>query len=177
MIMLNKRPYGFCGRYWSRPCLLTLIVFAFVKNGSDVSISPVTWDCVQGGRHLELTHGVSAFRSFEPELPVTGRTSLSWQERNVSYGTLHWFRSNVGIATHLTDHHGWNRDAFWCPVMRQFVTFAGFNWAVAGPTSLTDPTEFAGSFIFDFEISFRQICTSVLPKQQRKMQSLGAFWL
>ena len=66
--------------------------------------------------NIALSHRVSAFRTFQPELPVPARPSLSRPERNVSLGKLHRFISNVGIAP-LTAHFGCNRDAFPCHVM------------------------------------------------------------
>ena len=48
--------------------------------------------------------------------PVTARPSRSRQKQNVDPRKLHWFTSNVRIA-HLTDHHGWNGEAFPCPVV------------------------------------------------------------
>ena len=61
-------------------------------------------------------HRVSAFRSFQPELPVTARPSRSRQKQNIDLGKLHRLTSNVGIVP-LTDHHGWNREVFPCPVV------------------------------------------------------------
>ena len=61
-------------------------------------------------------HHVSAFRSFQPELPVTARPSRSRQKQNIDLRKLHRFTSNVGVAP-VTDHHGWNGEAFPCPVV------------------------------------------------------------
>ena len=63
-----------------------------------------------------VANRVSAFRSFQPELPVTARPSRSRQKQNVEPGKLHWFTSNVHTAP-LTDHDGWNGEAFPCPVV------------------------------------------------------------
>ena len=65
---------------------------------------------------IRESHCDSAFRSFQPELPVTARPSPSWQKRNVGLDKLHRFKSNIGI-THLTDHCGWYVDAFPCFVV------------------------------------------------------------
>jgi len=61
-------------------------------------------------------HRVSAFRSFQPELPVTPGPSRSRPKQNAEPGKLHRFTSNVRTAP-LTDHHGWNGEAFPCPVV------------------------------------------------------------
>ena len=61
--------------------------------------------------HWAITTLCTAFRSFQPELPVTARPSRSRQKQNVDPGKLHRFTSNVGIAP-LTDHHGWNGEVF-----------------------------------------------------------------
>ena len=52
--------------------------------------------------------------------PVTARPSRSRQKQN-DPRKLHWFTSNVGTA-HLTDHHGWNREAIPCPVVYKLVS-------------------------------------------------------
>ena len=54
-------------------------------------------------------HRVSAFRSFQPEFPVTARPSRSRQKQTIDPGTRHRFTPNIG-----TDHHGWNGEAFPC---------------------------------------------------------------
>ena len=65
---------------------------------------------------IGLFHRVSAFRNFQPELPVTERPRWSRQKQNVDPDKQHRITSYIGI-TPLTDHHGWNVDAFsvlWC---------------------------------------------------------------
>ena len=63
-----------------------------------------------------VAHRVSTFQSFQPELPVIARPSRSRPKQNFEPGKLHRFRSNVRTAP-LTDHHGWNGEAFPCPVV------------------------------------------------------------
>ena len=53
---------------------------------------------------------------FSAGAPVTARPSRSRQTQNIDPGKLHQFTSNIGIAP-LTDHHGWNGEAFPCPVV------------------------------------------------------------
>ena len=85
------------------------------RGGSLVRVSPLADWYVCGCRSTAASaHRVSAFRSSQPELPVTARHSRSRQKQNVEPGKLHRFTSNVGIAP-LTGHHGWNEEAFLCP--------------------------------------------------------------
>ena len=169
---------GFCGRYWSRPCLFTLMVFALVKNGSDVGVSPVTWDRVQGGRRLELTHRVSAVLSLSFLLQVLqgGPAWAGRSETSVMVHYTYWFRSNVGIAAHLTDHRGWNRDAFRCPVMRQFLHLPVLTKRLPGPPCLTNwsDTDLCRKFHFWFRSQFagKFALGSTSKTGDRKMQSL-----
>ena len=51
---------------------------------------------------------VSAFRTFQPELPVPAMSSRNRLERDVSPRKLHRLTSTVGIAP-LTDHHAEHR--------------------------------------------------------------------
>ena len=53
---------------------------------------------------------------FSARAQVTTRPSRSRQKQNVEPGKLHRFTSNVRIAP-LTHHHGWNGEAFQCPVV------------------------------------------------------------
>ena len=53
---------------------------------------------------------------FSARAPVTARPSRSRQKQNVEPGKLHRFKSNVPTAP-LTGHHGWNGEAFPCPVV------------------------------------------------------------
>ena len=52
---------------------------------------------------------------FSAGAPVTARPSRSRQTQNIDPCKLHRFTSNIGIAP-LTDHHGWNGEAFLCLV-------------------------------------------------------------
>ena len=65
---------------------------------------------------LQWPHRVSAYRNVQLGAPVTARPSRSRQKQNVDPRKLHWFTSNVSIA-HLTDHTGWNGEAYPCPVV------------------------------------------------------------
>ena len=174
---------GFCGRYWSRPCLFTLMVFALVKNGSDVGVSPVTWDRVQGGRRLELLGhtGYPQFWAWASLQVLQGGPAWAslqvlqggpaWAGRSETSVMVHytyWFRSNVGIAAHLTDHRGWNSgDAFRCPVMRRFLHLPVLTKRLPGPPCLTNwsDTDLCWKFHFDFEVSLQaNLHLAVLPK-------------
>ena len=82
------------------------------RGGSLVRVSPLADWYVCGCRSTAASaHRVSAFRSSQPELPVTARLSRSRQKQNVEPGKLHRFTSNVGIAP-LTDHHGFTFDVY-----------------------------------------------------------------
>ena len=76
------------------------------------------------------THRVSAFRSFQPELPVTARPSRSRQKQNIDLGKLHRFTTNVGIAP-LTDHHGWNGEVFPCPFGFLYTSHSTFSLLIS----------------------------------------------
>ena len=112
-------------------------------------------------RSAARTHSVSAFRSFQPELPVTARPSRSRQKQNIDQGKLHRFTSDVGIEP-LTDHHGWNGEVFLCAGGVNFLPF-GFLYT--------------SQSTFSFLISpvCRQNCTFF--KKEAKMQSLSAVLL
>ena len=61
------------------------------------------------------THRVSAFRSFQPELPVTARPSRSRQKQKVDLGKPSIY-VKFGTAP-LTDHHGWSGEFVPCSVV------------------------------------------------------------
>ena len=71
---------------------------------------------------LSLSLSLSSFTpcirvpKFSAGAPVKARPSRSRQKQSIDLGKLYRFTSNVGIAP-LTDHHGWNGDAFPCPVV------------------------------------------------------------
>ena len=112
-------------------------------------------------RSATRTHSVSAFRSFQPELPVTARPSRSRQKQNIEQDNLHRFTSDVGMAP-LTDHHGWNGEVFLCPGGVNILSF-GFLY-----TSQS-------TFSFLISAVCKQNC--IFFKKEGKMQSLGAVLL
>ena len=65
-------------------------------------------------------------RLFSAGAPVTARPSRSRQKQNIDPGKLHRFTSNVGIAP-LTDHYGWNGEAFPVSCGVNFMTFGFLN--------------------------------------------------
>ena len=101
-------------------------------------------------------HRVSAFRSFQPELPVTARPSRSRQKQTIDPGTGHRFTPNIGTDHIGTDHYGWNGEAFPCCIV-------SISWHLVF------------CIPHNQHIHLWVLCTFL--KNDRKTQSLGAFWL
>ena len=99
----------------------------FRRSSENVRTLLVIWESKEHASSVDLvqsnlTAQISIAHTVYPRSEVFSRSSRyskaqpEQAEAKIEPGKLHRFTSNVGIAP-VTDHHGWNGEAFPCPVV------------------------------------------------------------